>query len=372
MENLDLISKDLFHGIYHGRRVFVTGDTGFKGSWLVQVLKMLGAEVHGYALEPRKNIDNFARCDLAKEIQHTTGNILDAQKIEEEISKCNPDFIFHLAAQSLVLDSFTDPVGTFQTNIIGSILVFEAARKTGFKGVIINVTSDKCYANREWVWGYRENDPMGGKDPYSASKGALEIVADAYRQSFLKKEGIKLASVRAGNVIGGGDWADNRIVPDALRALQNEQPLLVRNPLSTRPWQFVLEPLFGYLTVAASLWEGHEAEGGWNFGPLEQNQYSVGALVDELYRFLGKGVWKDGSSNNAPPEANYLRLDISKAITLLGWHPVLTFKDTLAFVGTGYLDEMNASTSDELRTKRKCQIFDYVNRFMEVNRHLCG
>ena len=244
----------IFNNIYKGKTILVTGDTGFKGSWLAIWLLNLGANVIGYALEPNTKNDNYIICDLGNKITHINGDIRDYQTLLNVFSKYKLEIVFHLAAQTLVLDSYKDPYNTYSTNIMGTINLFEAIRHTPSVKVAINVTSDKCYENREWVYGYREVDPMGGKDPYSASKGASEIITSSYMRSFFNQEdAANIASVRAGNVIGGGDWTDNRIFPDCMRALLNNKPIVIRNPEAVRPWQHVLEPLSGYLTIGSLL-----------------------------------------------------------------------------------------------------------------------
>lgn len=351
--------KKLFNSVYEGKRVLVTGDTGFKGSWLAIWLKELGAEVYGYSLPPKTGKDNFVTCNLTEKIKHEDGDIRDKEHLLKYIGKVEPEFAFHLAAQALVIDSYKDPSYTFETNIIGTVNFFEAVRNTKNVKAAVNITSDKCYQNNEWIWGYRENDPMGGKDPYSASKGCSELITQSYLHSFFQKEGTtNIASARAGNVIGGGDWAENRIVPDFFRALQANTSLFLRYPNSTRPWQHVLEPLSGYLLLASELYKGsNKYSGGWNFGPLEKNNFSVKELIEEFIKVIGKGNYETEKDNELLHEASLLKLDISKAMNLLEWSPVLNFDETVKLTVEGYLVE---SEKKSLYLNRVGQIENYL------------
>ena len=274
--------KNLFKGIFNNKKVLITGDTGFKGSWLAIWLLELGADVYGYALSPKTNADNFVVTELDRKINHKTGDIRNKENLLKYFNEVKPDFAFHLAAQPLVLESYSNPHYTFETNLMGTVNFFEAVRNTDSVKAAINITSDKCYKNHDWVWGYRENDPMGGKDPYSSSKGCSELITDSYLNSFFINSKCNIASARAGNVIGAGDWAENRIVPDYFRALQRNKKLVVRNPKSTRPWQHVLEPLSGYLMLASRLYENKKFCGGWNFGPKDEMNYTVQELLNEI------------------------------------------------------------------------------------------
>jgi CDP-glucose 4,6-dehydratase len=327
-----------FKDIYRGKKVLITGHTGFKGSWLAIWLKELGAEVYGYALEPYSEMDNFVICKLEKEINHKIGDVRDGDELKKYFKEVQPDFGFHLAAQPLVLLSYQDPLNTFNTNLMGTVNFWEAVRATPSVKAAVNVTTDKCYDNKEWVWGYRENDAMGGKDPYSASKGCSELITNAYLESFFKTEGTcNIASARAGNVIGGGDWAADRIVPDYFRAAKKGEKLTIRNPYATRPWQHVLEPLSGYLALAASLYEdGENFSGGWNFGPDDVAHYSVKDLIDEMLPFGNTYGYQIPDDLVKPHEATLLKLDISKAVNSLKWKPVLSFKETAKFTFDGY------------------------------------
>lgn len=323
-----------FNGIYREKKVLVTGHTGFKGSWLSLWLIKLGAKVIGYALEPPTTPSHFNLLNL--DMVSIIGDIRDRDKLNSVFKTYKPEIVFHLAAQSLLRYSYINPVETFETNVIGTINLFEACKNTGTVRAIINITSDKCYENREWVWGYRENDPMGGYDPYSASKGCAELVTSSYRRSFFnsedygKKHNILLTSARSGNVIGGGDWGEDRLIPDIVRTISKHEKLYIRNPKATRPWQHVLEPLCGYLMLGQKLLEGkREFADAWNFGPAEEGHIDVETVVKGI-----KGRWNrfeyeiDTELDNSH-EARLLKLDSSKAHTLLGWKPVWGFEKSL-------------------------------------------
>lgn len=308
---------------WRGKRVLLTGHTGFKGSWLSLWLQSLGAEVHGLALEPPTTPDLFTEARVAQGMTSAIGDIRDYDAVRAIMVAVQPEIVIHMAAQPLVRLSYSEPVATYATNVMGTVHVLEAARNVGSVRAIVNVTTDKCYENKEWVWGYREDEPMGGHDPYSNSKGCSELVTSAYRHSFLQAKGIALASARAGNVIGGGDWATDRLVPDILRAFENDQPVIIRNPRATRPWQHVLEPLSGYLLLAQNLYgeSGQHYAEGWNFGPQDEDARPVQWIVEHLVEGWGNGAsWQlDGGEH--PHEANYLKLDISRAKARLGWTP---------------------------------------------------
>jgi CDP-glucose 4,6-dehydratase len=308
---------------WHGKRVFLTGHTGFKGSWLSLWLKNLGAEVHGLALEPPTKPNLFSVARVASGIaSHTIGDIRDLAAVHKAMHECQPDIVIHMAAQPLVRLSYAEPVDTYATNVMGTVHLLEAARHTPTVKAIVVVTTDKCYDNKEWVWGYREDEPMGGFDPYSNSKGCAEMVTSAYRSSFLNNSGIAVASARAGNVIGGGDWATDRLVPDILGAFEQNQPVVIRNPHATRPWQHVLEPLSGYLTLAEHLYtQGLAFAEAWNFGPKDDDAQPVQWIVEHMVSSWGNGASWQQDSGTHPHEANYLKLDISKAKARLGWRP---------------------------------------------------
>ena len=345
--------------VFQGRKVLLTGHTGFKGSWLAIWLHQLGADVFGYALPPLTDRDNFVRSGVEQLVHHHVGDVRDRTELVEYCREVRPDYAFHLAAQSLVLASYEDPHETFETNLMGTVNFLEAVRHTPSVRVAVNVTSDKCYDNREWVWGYRENDPLGGLDPYSASKGGSEIITGAYLHSFFQGEGRALASARAGNVIGGGDWAADRIVPDYYRAVVTGIPLMIRNPHAIRPWQHVLEPLSGYLELASSLYEDPKRfAGAWNFGPGDDASYSVLSLIGELQKRDGRGVYELEEGVARPHEAEYLKLDISKAVNRLGWRPVLSFVDAVQLTVDGYLAELEPR---DVLANRRSQISEYEN-----------
>ena len=312
------------------RSVFVTGHTGFKGSWVSLWLSRLGARVTGYALAPATQPSAFVAAGVRDVLDaHHEADIRDSARLAQAMHDAAPDVVLHLAAQPLVRVSYQQPRETFDVNVVGTASVLDAVHALGRPCAVIVVTSDKCYDNREHTWGYRETDPLGGLDPYSASKGAAEMVVASYRHSFFPPErahehGVKLASVRAGNVIGGGDWAQDRIVADSARSLSSGQPVQVRNPHSLRPWQHVLEPLGGYLLLAARMLttpDGARLADAWNFGPSSLEVVTVGELVDLFVAAWGSGTWQDASLGGQPHEARLLRLSIDKAVTLLGWRP---------------------------------------------------
>ena len=329
MEGVDV--SDLAQALtqYAGKSAFVTGHTGFKGSWLSLWLQSLGAKVHGYALAAPSKPSNFEVSRIeAICASHRVADIRDSAELERALRSSEPDFIFHLAAQPLVRDSYSLPAETFETNVMGTVRLLDAVRSIGRPCTIVVVTSDKCYQNFEHVWGYREIDPMGGDDPYSASKGATELVVASYRKSFfapeaISKHGIRLASARAGNVIGGGDWARDRIVCDMVRALSTGQAVPVRNPRAVRPWQHVLEPLGGYLLIAQRMATSADPKwmSSWNFGPLTSDVLPVSQLTDLFLRTWGEGTWVHQVSERPLHEANLLRLSIDKATSVLGWAP---------------------------------------------------
>lgn len=315
--------------VFAGRSVLVTGHTGFKGSWLALWLNSLGAHVTGYALKPPTTPSHYDAAGIRDCLTgHFEADIRDGEVLGKAIATTKPDVIFHLAAQSLVRESHAHPRETFEVNVIGTAGLLDAVRTLGQPCTVIVVTSDKCYENKEQVWGYRESDPMGGADPYSASKGAAELLVASYRRSFfpptrLSEHGVKLASTRSGNVIGGGDWARDRIVPDIVGHLVRGEPVPVRSPRSVRPWQHVLEPLSGYLTLAARMLESSDAKwcDGWNFGPRAGEEVSVSNLVERFCDAWKGGQWKDVSASVNPHEAGILRLCIDKALAELDWRP---------------------------------------------------
>ena len=316
-------------GFWQGKRVFLTGHTGFKGGWLSLWLVSLGANVKGYALDPPTlpSLFNEAKVDLI--IDSQIGDIRDQDALQTSMTAFNPDILIHMAAQPLVRYSYNNPIETYEVNVIGTAKVLEAARSCPDLKAIVNITTDKCYENDDRSEGYMENDPMGGYDPYSSSKGCAELVTSSYRRSFLQEQGIGLASVRAGNVIGGGDWADDRLIPDILRSFERKDPIVVRNPKATRPWQHVLEPLSGYLILAQKLYKNQEryAE-GWNFGPNDDDAKPVDWILDKMIAKWPNSSWEVDDNSN-PHEAGFLKLDISKAKLQLGWQPVWGLSNTL-------------------------------------------
>jgi CDP-glucose 4,6-dehydratase len=312
---------------WNDKKVFVTGHTGFKGSWLSLWLQQLGAQVTGYALTPPTNPSLFEAAQVEQGMKSVIGDIRDGTVLANAMRQAAPEIVIHMAAQPLVRRSYADPVETYSTNVMGTVHLLEAVRQTPSVRAVVNVTTDKCYENREWVWGYRESEPMGGFDPYSSSKGCAELVTSAYRNSFfnevkLGKHQVALATARAGNVIGGGDWADDRLIPDILRAIEAGRSVNIRNPHATRPWQHVLEPLRGYLALAEKLYaHGPTFAEAFNFGPAEEDAETVQWIVEQLTQQWGDGAaWRldDGMH---PHETNYLKLDCSKARALLGWSP---------------------------------------------------
>jgi CDP-glucose 4,6-dehydratase len=324
----------MFNSAYNNKNVLITGHTGFKGSWLALWLSQMGAKITGYSLQPPSDPNHFHLLNL--NINSVIGDIRNVDKLKAVFSEQRPEIVFHLAAQAIVRQSYRDPMETFTSNVMGTVNVLEAARTCKSVRAIVVVTSDKCYDNREWPWGYREIDALGGYDPYSASKGCSEIVASCWRNSFFnlndydKNHQTLLASARAGNVIGGGDWATDRLIPDIMRAVSQKEKVNIRNPQATRPWQYVLEPLNGYLLLGQKLLEGRkEFAEAWNFGPSEEENLSVAEIVHLVKRVWPKIDYEISQTSDQPHEAGLLRLDCSKARTKLKWMPVWKGKDTL-------------------------------------------
>jgi CDP-glucose 4,6-dehydratase len=323
---------------WRGKRVFMTGHTGFKGSWMALWLQALGAQVTGFALAPPTTPSLFDEARVGEGMTSIVGDIRDLPALQAALSACNPEIVFHMAAQPLVRLSYAEPVDTYSTNVMGTVHLLEAVRRTPGIKAVVNITTDKCYENREWVWAYRENEAMGGYDPYSSSKGCAELVTAAYRSSFFNADryaehGVALATVRAGNVIGGGDWAADRLLPDILAAFERGTQARIRNPNSIRPWQHVLEPLGAYLALAERLYQdGVSYAEGWNFGPNEADARTVGWIVEKMAELWGAGAAWQTDTGEHPHEAHYLKLDISKARHRLGWQPRLRLEQALALI----------------------------------------
>ena len=319
-----------------GKRVLLTGHTGFKGSWLSLWLQSMGAELTGYALAAPTKPSLFEIADVSGGMKSVIGDIRDLSKLHATFTKFQPEIVFHMAAQPLVRYSFQNPVETYSTNVMGTVHLMEAVRNTPSVSAVVNITTDKCYENKEWLWGYRENEPLGGYDPYSNSKACAELVSAAYRSSFFNANnyslhGVATATVRAGNVIGGGDWAQDRLIPDILDAFERGAKVQIRNPNAIRPWQHVMEPLRGYLMLAEQLFkQGPNFGDAWNFGPNDEDVKSVGWIAQEMAYLWGEGAQYQIDTGDHPHEANYLKLDISKARSRLDWHPYLNIKDALA------------------------------------------
>lgn len=350
-----------FGGLYQSRRVFLTGHTGFKGSWLASWLARLGAHVTGYALESDVDPCHFAL--LAPPVRSIIGDIRDRNALAWAIRDARPEIVFHLAAQPLVRRSYREPVDTFATNVMGTINLLEACRSVESVQAIVNITSDKCYENNEWIWGYRESDSMGGHDPYSASKGCAELVTASWRNSFYhpdeygRSHQILLASARAGNVIGGGDWSEDRLIPDIMRAISSSTKVVIRNPRAIRPWQHVLDPLNGYLLLGQMLLEGKkEFAQGWNFGPTEDDNISVKVLVQRIRHCWDEFDFVIQTSEKQPHEASLLKLDCTKARVLMGWRPIWDCETAITKTVEWY---KNFYCNNNLYTCQ--QIDDYMN-----------
>jgi CDP-glucose 4,6-dehydratase len=354
-----------FREAYKGKKVLITGHTGFKGGWLSIWLKMLGADVYGYSLDPIQKDGIFLTSGIGEMIHDIRGDIRDLITLSDIFQKIQPDIIFHLAAQSIVIESYYNPVETFEVNILGTVNVLEAIRQTPSIKAAIMVTSDKCYENKERLRGYREYEPMGGHDPYSASKGSAELVINAYRRSFFHKKGIPaIASVRAGNVIGGGDWTKYRLLPDIFRAIEKDEIIEIRNPLTIRPWQHVLEALGAYLLLGQKLMiDPVKFAEAWNFGPLTKKVYTVKEMVNHILKSVGKGSWIDISNSDEPYETKTLVLDISKAIQRLQWQPVFDISDTVRLTTQWY---MNYKDNDVLKLSQG-QIAEYEQKWRSKN-----
>lgn len=356
---------DIFDNFYRGKRVLVTGHTGFKGTWLSVWLHELGAEVVGVGLDPATDRDNFVLTGIGEKIKaDIRADIRDGERMKEIFAEYKPEIVFHLAAQPLVRLSYDIPVETYQTNVMGTINVMEAIRATDSVKVGVMITTDKCYENKEQIWGYRENEPMGGYDPYSSSKGAAEIAIASWRRSFFnpndnQRHGKSIASVRAGNVIGGGDWALDRIIPDCIRALEAGKPIDIRSHKAIRPWQHVLEPLSGYMLLAKKMWESPtEYCEGWNFGPRAESISTVWEVASKVVSHYGSGTLRDLSDPNALHEAKLLMLDISKAKFRLGWEPRMDIDQTVALT----VDWYRRYTDEPVYNLCTSQIKEYIKK----------
>jgi CDP-glucose 4,6-dehydratase len=338
-----LVTSTMLSATWNQRRVYLTGHTGFKGGWLSLWLAQLGAQVHGFALAPPETPNLFTAARIAERIESEFGDIRNIAALERSLQAFEPEVVFHMAAQPLVRQSYADPVETYSTNVMGTVHLLDAVRRVPSVRAVVVITTDKCYENREWLWGYRENDRLGGHDPYSNSKACAELVTSSFRSSFfgddhLSKHPVALASARAGNVIGGGDWSTDRLIPDLVRGFVSGEPVLIRNPGATRPWQHVLEPLAGYLTLAERLLgDGAGYASAWNFGPGEEDVWPVARIADAMASAWGNGASWIRDEARHPHEANYLKLDTGKARELLGWHPVLPMQGALAWLVDWFL-----------------------------------
>ncbi len=360
MESMEISKGKVNPSFWSGRKVYLTGHTGFKGSWMSLWLQSMGALVKGYSLEPNTTPNLFHEASVADGMDSEIGDIRNLDHISKSLIDFNPEVLVHMAAQPLVRLSYQEPVDTYTTNVIGTVNVLEAARKCKRLKAIVSVTTDKCYENKEWDWGYRESEPMGGHDPYSSSKGCAELVISAYRRSFFN--GINapsLASARSGNVIGGGDWADDRLIPDILRAFEKSEPVIIRNPLSTRPWQHVLEPIAGYLVLAENLFMyGDDFAEGWNFGPKDEDCKPVNWILDKMVKYWGNNASWVLDKNNNPHEAGFLKLDCSKALNRLKWQPNWNLKETLKLTTNWYQNFLKGTNMNKECLK---EINKYIN-----------
>lgn len=361
MENVEIMKGKVNSSFWKNKRIFLTGHTGFKGSWMSLWLHSMGAVVKGYSLEPNTTPNIFTEASVYEALEDSEiGDIRNLKQISKSMSDFNPDILIHMAAQPLVRLSYHDPVNTYTTNVIGTVNVLEAARKCKKLKAIVSVTTDKCYENREWDWGYREDEAMGGHDPYSSSKGCAELVTSAYRRSFFNdKNTASLASARAGNVIGGGDWSDDRLIPDILKAFENSVPVVIRNPLSTRPWQHVLEPIAGYLVLAENLYlNGDDFAEGWNFGPKDEGCKPVNWILEKMVKFWGNNASWDLDKMNNPHEASFLKLDCSKAANRLKWQPKWDLQESLEMIVNWHQNYLKGNNM-----KKEClkEIKKYIN-----------
>ena len=354
--------EGLVNSFWRNRKVFITGHTGFKGSWLSLWLNALGAEVTGYALDPPTDPSLFEQAEVSGAVKSICADIRDFPRLKSAVAGCRPDVVIHMAAQSVVRRGYEDPVETYSSNVLGTVHLLEALRQLGKPCAAVIVTSDKCYENREWAWGYRESDPLGGHDPYSNSKACTELVTSAFRDSYFRTEDsgqvtVAVASVRAGNVIGGGDWTQDQLIPDLMRAFLAGRPCPIRNPHATRPWQFVLEPLSGYLVLAERLSkDASQFASAWNFGPAEADAKPVSWIANELVRLWGSGASWKADAGPHPREAYYLKLDASRARACLDWRPLIPLNQALDWVVEWY---GAYQAGDDLRRLTRTQIERY-------------
>lgn len=358
LEDLVIIDKNF----WHNRKVLITGHTGFKGSWLSLWLQKLGAKVLGYSLPPPTVPSLFEIARVSEGMISFTGDIRDLKSLQSFIASKEPEIIIHMAAQSLVRYGYENPVETYSTNVMGTVNILESVRLTRCTKVILIVTSDKCYENKEWIWGYRESDPMGGKDPYSSSKGCAELVTTAYRSSYFSEgntdPNVAIASVRAGNVIGGGDWSEDRLIPDIMKAFMEHRPVLIRNPHAVRPWQYVLDALHGYLILVERLWNnGKEYAGGWNFGPSDEDSKPVSWILNKIKEIWGDDAsWELDDNREHPKESSFLKLDSSKARNKLNWSPKLDLEEAIYWTVKWY---QNFISNSDMRNYTDFEIYRY-------------
>lgn len=353
-----LVTMDFDIGFYKNKKVFITGHTGFKGSWLCHMLKYAGAEITGYSLNPPTDPSLFEAAGIADGMTSVIGDIRDYQSLKKAFDEAQPEIVLHLAAQPIVRDSYKDPAYTYETNVMGTVNILECVRNSSCVKSFLNVTTDKVYLNKEWAWGYRENEELDGYDPYSNSKSCSELVTHSYKRSFFNDSSVAVSTARAGNVIGGGDFANDRIIPDCIRAVQSGREIIVRNPSSTRPYQHVLEPLFAYLMIAAKQYEDKAFEGYYNVGPDDRDCFRTDALVDLFVDEWGEGITWKSVCENGPHEANFLKLDCSKLKTVFGWAPRWDLRQAVKMVAEWSKCYLNGSDVIACMTE---QINDFLS-----------
>jgi CDP-glucose 4,6-dehydratase len=357
-----MVNETLFGGFYKGRKVFITGHTGFKGSWISILLNWLGADVYGYALKAPTIPNLYELANIDQLVSSTIGDVRDYNLLLKTLKEIQPEVVIHMAAQPLVRESYKNPCETYEVNVMGTVNLLDAARQISSIKAILNVTTDKCYENKEWHWAYRENEPMGGYDPYSNSKGCSELVTSSFRSSFFnpkeyKNHGVALASARAGNVIGGGDWADDRLIPDFIRSIMRGEKVKIRSPYAIRPWQHVLEPLSGYLTLCEKLYTAGTAFAeGWNFGPDDRDAKNVEWITKKICELWGESASFEIDTNPQPHEASYLKLDCSKAKAELDWTPIWNIETTLKSI---VIWNKAFLAGENMHTITEKQIMDY-------------